>query len=64
LRGEVDAIECKWNADAVDCAALKVFRNAYPKGRNYLVVPSADKPYQVRKKGLLLTACTPSGLPT
>ena len=63
-RGEVDAIECKWSSRAFDGAALKVFRNAYPEGRNYLVTPGADRPYQKRFDGLELTICTPRGIPS
>ena len=44
-RDEVDVVECKWDADAFDPAALKLFRISYPKGRNYLVTPSGDQDY-------------------
>lgn len=61
-RDEVDAIECKWSRDAFDGAALKVFRSAYPKGRNYLVTPSADTAYKKRRGDLEVTVCTPAKL--
>jgi hypothetical protein len=61
-RDEVDAIECKWTVGAFDSAALKVFRSAYPKGRNFLVSPAGD-PRHVRRYGKLeVTVCTPSDL--
>jgi predicted AAA+ superfamily ATPase len=61
-RDEVDAIECKWTVGAFDSAALKVFRGAYPKGRNFLVSPAGD-PRHVRRYGKLeVIVCTPSDL--
>jgi hypothetical protein len=38
-RDEVDAIECKWDPAEFDAAALRAFRNYYPKGKNYLLSP-------------------------
>ena len=61
-RDEVDAIECKWSPNAFDAAALKVFRTAYPEGRNYLLTPGAERPYQKRIGGLEVTLCTPAGI--
>jgi len=61
-RDEVDAIECKWTVGAFDSAVLKVFRSAYPKGRNLLVSPAGD-PRHVRRYGQLeVIVCTPSDL--
>jgi uncharacterized protein len=61
-RDRVDAIECKWEARAFDSAALKVFRSAYPKGRNFLVSPSST-PAHIRRFGdLEVTVCTPTEL--
>jgi hypothetical protein len=61
-RNEVDVIECKWNARAFDSTALKVFRSYYPKGRNYLVSPSADTAYTRSYGELKVTICTPTQL--
>jgi len=61
-RDEVDAIECKWDPGAFDSAALQVFRGYYPKGRNYLVTPSGDPPYNRRYGKLEVRICTPSEL--
>lgn len=58
-RDAVDAVECKWNANAFDGAALKTFRAFYPQGRNYLVTPSAKVPYQKRKGDMDVTVCSP-----
>jgi hypothetical protein len=61
-RDDVDVIECKWSRDVFDVAALKVFRNAYPKGRNYLVTPSVQTTYNKRHGNLDVTICTPAEL--
>ena len=56
-RDVVHAIECKWSADALDGSALKAFRALYPKGQNYLVTPSANETYQIRKRDMDITVC-------
>jgi len=61
-RDEVDAIECKWDPTAFDAAALHLFRKVYPNGVNYLVTPSGDPPYQIRRGDLELTVCTPTAV--
>ncbi len=61
-RDEVDAIECKWNPDAFDPSALRVFRGYYPNGKNFLVTPSAMMPHKRRRGGLEIIVCTPSEL--
>ncbi len=50
----VDAIECKWQADAFDGHSLKTFRTAYPKGRNFVVSPQVALSYKRRVKGMLI----------
>lgn len=61
-RNEVDVIECKWDARAFDSMALKVFRSYYPKGRNYLITPSAETAYTRSYGELKVTICTPTQL--
>jgi predicted AAA+ superfamily ATPase len=56
-RGTVDAYECKWSPDEFDAAALKVFREYYPKGDNYLISPVTGRSYAKRVRGLELTVC-------
>lgn len=51
-RDAVDAYECKWSADEFDATALKVFREYYPKGENYLLIPSTGPSYRKRVRGL------------
>lgn len=60
-RDEVDAIECKWDAGSFDGTSLKAFRELYPKGKNYLVVPS-EPVYQKRFGTLEVKICPPSEL--
>ena len=61
-RDEVDAIECKWNSDSFDSTALKRFRQFHPKGRNFLVTPSATPAYVKRFGELEAKVCTPADL--
>ena len=61
-RDAVDAIECKWDANAFDHSALKLFREYYPQGHNYLVTPSADPAYDRRYGQLEVRICTPTQL--
>jgi predicted AAA+ superfamily ATPase len=63
-RDEVDVIECKWDPRAFNADALKVFRGLYPKGRNFLVSPSAVQPYSKHFGSLEVRICTPSELTT
>jgi len=59
-RDEVDVIECKWDSAAFDRTALDVFRSHYPRGRNYLVSPSAAPGYAKRFGSHEVRICTPS----
>jgi predicted AAA+ superfamily ATPase len=61
-RDAVDAYECKWNPGEFDAAALKIFREYYPKGTNYLVAPLTGPSYAKRVQGLELTVCGLEGL--
>lgn len=48
----VDAVECKWNADAFETDSLVKFRKSYKEGRNLVVAANVTKPYIRRVKGL------------
>jgi hypothetical protein len=61
-RDEVDVIECKWDPRTFDSTTLAVFRNYYPKGRNYLVSPSGAPGYTRRVGSHDVRICTPSEL--
>jgi predicted AAA+ superfamily ATPase len=56
-RDAVDAYECKWNPDEFEADALKVFREYYPKGDNYLLTPLTGRSYVKKTQGLELTVC-------
>jgi predicted AAA+ superfamily ATPase len=49
----VHTIECKFNPGRFDPDALATFRALYPRGRNYLVCPGVDEPYD-RRVGTLV----------
>ncbi len=57
-RDRVDVMECKINPDRMDTGSVEVFRDAYPKGNNYIVSPVVKKPYRVRRGGLVFTVCS------
>lgn len=59
-RDEIDAVECKWDPGSFDSAPLKLFREYYPKGKNYLVTPSGVSPYTKRYRGVDIRVCTPT----
>jgi hypothetical protein len=61
-RERIDAIECKWNPNEFDSAALKTFRSYYPNGVNYLVCPINGPSYQRTAGNLTITVCNPSNL--
>lgn len=42
---QADAIECKVSPDRLDAESLRVFRSAYPAGRNLVVSPGVETPY-------------------
>jgi hypothetical protein len=44
----VDAVECKMNPDRLDFESLRVFRDAYPQGDNYVVSPGVAEPHERR----------------
>jgi len=54
-RAAVDAYECKWHPGEFEPAALKVFREYYPKGKNYLIAPITGRAYAKKVQGLELT---------
>ena len=45
---DVDAFECKIRPDRVDPRNLDAFRDAYPRGRNFVVSPFVDEAYDFR----------------
>jgi predicted AAA+ superfamily ATPase len=61
-REVVDAIECKWQADAFETRGLSAFRGLYPKGRNYLVSPLNGPGYERVQEGHRLVVVSPGEL--
>jgi len=59
-RGRVDALECKWNPQDFDPAALKAFRALHPAGVNYVISPVAGPAHVRRSAGLEFTVCDPA----
>jgi hypothetical protein len=56
---EVDVVECKITPERFDGEALIVFRDSYPKGRNYLACPHIQTGYEkhVGKHRLRIVGC-------
>ncbi len=61
-RDTVDAIECKWKADAFETRGLAEFRAQYPKGENYVVCPLSGLAYERMQHGHKLAFVSPGEL--
>ena len=61
-RDHVDLVECKINPDNVEPTAIEAFRRLYPAGDNHVASPGARRPYRMRRRGHVLTVCTPAGV--
>jgi hypothetical protein len=61
-RDAVDAIECKWNPEAFETRGLAVFREQYPKGKNYVVSPLNGPSYERVQGGLKISIVSPGEL--
>lgn len=53
--GAVDAIECKWSADAFAPDNLASFRNRHLKGNNFVVCTDVPRPYNRTMRDLPIT---------
>lgn len=51
---QVHVVECKINPDRMDPGALRVFREAYPHGHNYVICPAVDEAYNRPLGGLIV----------
>lgn len=56
-RGRVDVLECKITPDHFNPSAVRLFRNVYPEGRNFIVSPTARRPHRIRLRDLEFTVC-------
>jgi len=61
-RDSVDAYECKWSALQPDSRNLQAFRQAYPQGKNFLVVPQRTGAQTLRLDGLEVSIVSPADL--
>ena len=56
--GNVDAVEAKINPEAFEPDSLKIVRQLYPHGKNWLICPFVQKPYTWSKGGLTVEVCS------
>jgi hypothetical protein len=49
---QVDIFECKINPDAFSPSAFMIFRNIYPRGRNFCISPYIKEKYSSRRNDL------------
>ncbi|MGH8247035.1 MAG: DUF4143 domain-containing protein, partial [Gammaproteobacteria bacterium] len=61
-RDRVDAIECKWRADAFETRNLSAFRALYLRGRNFVVSPTPGPGYQRTMNGFQIEFVSPAEL--
>jgi predicted AAA+ superfamily ATPase len=61
-RDAVDAIECKWQADAFETRGLAAFREQYPKGKNFVVSPLNGPAYERTVSGMKVAFVSPGEL--
>ena len=54
-RDAVDVMECKMTPASFDPSALATFRKRYPRGRNWVLSPGVDEPYEREYRGLLVS---------
>ncbi len=57
------AIECKWSADRFEPQSLRSFRQAYPKGRNFLVAQDVARTHARRFGAVEVTLTSLEALP-
>ena len=61
-RDTVDAIECKWKADAFETRGLAAFREQYARGRNFVVSPLNGPAYERTVSGMKVSFVSPGEL--
>ncbi len=49
------AIECKWNSKTFNPINLKTFREHYPQGKNYVVVPNIEDSFERRYDHIVIS---------
>lgn len=58
----IDVIECKWDPARFDATAVRVFRQSYPNGKNYVLSPQTAPKYSKRMAALEFQFCNPLAL--
>ena len=61
-RDAVDAYECKWSGLKPDLHNLQAFRQVYPHGKNFVVVPQTSTGQALRLEGLDVEIISPTDL--
>lgn len=61
-RSNVDAIECKWNANQFESRNLAAFRSIYPSGKNYVMSPQTTTDYSRMVGGFKVDFVTSASL--
>ncbi len=61
-RDVLDAFECKWSGLQPDLRNLMAFRQVYPQGKNFLVVPQLAADQRLRLDDLEVQIVSPAGL--
>jgi hypothetical protein len=61
-RDAVDAYECKWSALQPDLRNLQAFRQAYPRGKNFVVAPQRTEAQLLRLGGMEVQIVSPTDL--
>lgn len=61
-RNRVDAVACKWRAEAFETRNLSAFRTSYAKGRNFVVSPLSGPGYVRAMNGFPVEFVSPAEL--
>jgi predicted AAA+ superfamily ATPase len=61
-REAVDAYECKWSALRPELENLHAFRQEYPHGKNFLIVPELSSGRTLKLKGMEVQVVSPADL--
>ncbi|MFH1476615.1 MAG: ATP-binding protein [Verrucomicrobiota bacterium] len=61
-RDTIDVMECKWDSSRFDSTAVRVFRQSYPNGMNYVLSPQTAPKYTRRIVSLEFQFCNPLSL--
>jgi len=56
------AIECKWSANNFDARCMKLFREKYPRGANFVVAPDVDMAFRRKSAGISINFVNLQGL--